>query len=392
MVNKTKIRIGVLAANACAISYMAFSPVIADMAAAFPGVDISLVQMVITLPSLMFIVFSPLAGRLMSAVPKKTLLLTALGLYLAGGLFPFFFHSSIFLILAGSVIIGCGSGLLIPVSNAVICDFFPQEERAGVMGLSATATAVGALVFIFVSSALMSAFGWSFCFLAFLLVLAAGGIVWKTIPAASGAAEDGTQTRSSLELNPFILALFVLGFVFFVVQNAFNTNSALYLAEAGIGNAASPGLATMCNTLGGILGGMVFGFATAKCRDQISSVAYGLICIGFFAAFFSGALPPLLAGGAMVGAGFAFYNAAGTYLLAKYLKPENNSFTVSIYFAVINLGGALSPFLVNGLTALTGGEQVRSRYLLCGIVAAAGTVLSVLLHLSHRKKLYTNLQ
>ena len=384
MTQKTKIKIGVLAACACAISYMAFSPVIADMAAAFPGTDISLVQMVITLPSLMFIVFSPLAGRLMGAVPKKTLLLFALGLYLVGGLFPFFFHSSIWLILAGSIIIGCGSGLLMPVCNAIICDFFPQEERAGLMGLTATATAVGAMLFIFLSGRLVAAFGWSFCFLAFLLVLAVTGIVWLCIPSAGGGAEADSRSGGRLELPPFVAALFVLGFVFFATQNAFNTNSALYFAETGIGDENSAGLATMCNTLGGVLGGMLFGFAAARCRDQISSVSYGLICLGFFLAAFSGALVPVLAGGAFVGAGFAFYNAAGTYLLAKYLKPENNSFTVSIYMAVINLGGALSPVLVNSLSALLG-SRVASRYLFCGIVAAVGTVLSVLLHLSHRR-------
>ena len=386
MQQKTKIKIGVLAAAACAISYMAFSPVIADMAAAFPEADISLVQMVITLPSLMFIVFSPLAGTLMRSIPKKTLVLAALGLYLVGGLFPFFFHGSVYLILAGSVIMGCGSGLLMPVCNAVICDFFPQEERAGLMGLSATATAVGALVFIFVSGRLVAAFGWSFCFLAFLLVLAAAAAVVLCIPAsggAEGAAAEG-EKRGGFEMNPFIAALFVLGFVFFAAQNAFNTNSALYLAETGMGDGDTAGLATMCNTAGGILGGMLFGLAAARCRDQISSVSYGLICAGFLLAALSRVLVPVLAGGALVGMGFAFYNAAGTYLMAKYLRPENNSFTVSIYMAVINLGGALSPVLVNSAAGLLG-SQVSARYLLCGIVAAVGTVVSVLLHLGHKK-------
>ncbi len=71
MKSKNTARIGILVACTSSLSYMAFSPVIASIAEAFPETDVSLIQMIMTLPSLLFIVFSPLAGKLAQFVRKK---------------------------------------------------------------------------------------------------------------------------------------------------------------------------------------------------------------------------------------------------------------------------------------------------------------------------------
>ena len=157
-INKTKAKIGILTACLVSLCYMAYSPIIASVAAAFPDTELSLVQMIMTVPSFMFIVFSPLAGKLTQVIKKKLLVLIALALYFVGGMFPFFFHGNIWLILAGSVILGCGSGLLMPVINSIICDYFEMDERAQLMGLNATFVALGALLFIFVGGRLTAAF------------------------------------------------------------------------------------------------------------------------------------------------------------------------------------------------------------------------------------------
>ena len=141
----------------------------------------------------------------------------------------------------------------------------------------------------------------------------------------------------------------------------------------------------MCNTLGGILGGAVFGLLVKKAKDQAQSVALGLSGAGFLLAYFVRSLVPVLAGGVMVGAAFAFYNAIGTYLLAKYLKPENNAFTVSVYMAVINVGAALSPVVVNSVSGLAG-DGTPVRYLVCGIAVLACGAVSLVVNGGHAKK------
>lgn len=384
MANKAKIKIGILVTCTCSLCYMAFSPIIASMAAAFPDAGISLVQMVMTLPSFMFIVFSPLAGKLTQRIRKKTLVTASLLMYLLGGLFPFFFHSNIWLVLMGSVVIGSGSGLLMPVINAIICDCFNEEDRAQLMGLNATFVAIGAMLFIFVGGQLVSLLGdWFYCYLSFLLLIPVLAVALLCLPD-SGPAQQKEESGSGFEMNPYVAFIFVIGFLYFVMQNAFNTNSSLYISETGIGGPEAAGLATMCNTLGGIAGGAVFGLLVKKAKDQAQTVALALAGAGFLLAFFVRSLVPVLAGGALVGAAFAFYNAVGTYLLSKYLRPQNNAFTVSVYMAVINVGAALSPVVVNAVSSLAG-EGTAQRYLVCGAAILACGVASAVINRIHAK-------
>lgn len=382
MKNKTAARIGILTATTCSLSYMAFSPVIASISAAFPETDVSLVQMIMTLPSLLFIVFSPLAGKLMQFVPKKSLAIGSILLYLIGGLFPFFFHANIWQILSGSVIMGCGSGMLMPVLNSIICDCFEDGERGQLMGLNATFVALGALLFSFVSGQL-ARLGWQYSFLCFLLLIPVLLISIKFLPQGV-TASAGSGKQGKFQISPYIAFLFIIGIVYFTMQNAYNTNSSLYISDMGIGNADTASTAVMCNTVGGIIGGICFGFLAAKSKQQIETVALAMSEAGFLLCFFLPSLLPILAGGVMVGFGFAVFNAAGTYLLSKSVKPENNAFTSSVYLALINLGAALSPVAVNGLSAVFG-QGTAVRFLITGIVIAACAVVSIIVNSIQKK-------
>ena len=132
------------------------------------------------------------------------------------------------------------------------------------------------------------------------------------------------------------------------------------------------------------MGGLCFGFLAAKTKRQIETVALAMSGAGFLLCFFLPSLIPILLGGAMVGFGFAVFNAAGTYLLSKSLKPENNAFTASIYMAAINLGAALSPMVVNPVSDIFGGTTAM-RFLVTGIVIALCALVSVPANLSCKK-------
>lgn len=60
------------------MSYLAVSPVIADIAEEFSNVDVATVQMVITLPSLVCLVTSLLAGVLVRRFYKRTIILASI--------------------------------------------------------------------------------------------------------------------------------------------------------------------------------------------------------------------------------------------------------------------------------------------------------------------------
>ena len=87
-----KQKLGILLSSFVIMSYLGISPVLADIASAFPAVSVTRVQMLITLPSLMTLVLSLVAGHLTRYIYKRHLILFALGCYLVGGLLPLGYH------------------------------------------------------------------------------------------------------------------------------------------------------------------------------------------------------------------------------------------------------------------------------------------------------------
>lgn len=368
---------GLLVTCMIPLSYLSLSPILESIARSFPTVNQSLIQLVLTLPNFMFIICSPLSGILSGKIRKKTIVEFAVLCYLIGGLLPFFFHSSIWLLLLGSLIIGSGTGLLMPVSNELICDYFDETERAQLMGLNATFVAGGGILFIFLSG-MLSSFGWHYSYLCFLLIIPVMIVTIFCVP--DGIHHEKTKESSGFEMNPYVLALFVIGFVYFVTQNAFNTNSSSYVSEIlDGGNGSMASLATMANAVGGIIGGTLFGLLMKKLSHQIETIAVGMAGLGFVLAFLIPSFFPVLFSGALVGAGFAMFNAAGTFLLSQNLKPENNAFTTAIYMALINLGAAISPFVVNSVSGIFS-SALSMRFLVCGIILLVLAVFSFVIN------------
>lgn len=369
---------GLLITCMISLSYLSLSPILASIAKSFPDVNQSLVQMVLTLPNLMFIICAPLSGILSRLIRKKTVVEIAALCYLIGGLFPFFFHSSIWMLLFGSMIIGLGTGLLMPVSNELICDYFDLNERGQMMGLNATFVAIGGIMFIFLSG-MLSGIAWHYSYLCFLLVIPVLIVIIFCVPDGIKHVSEGGKSKSGFEMNPYVFALFIIGFLYFILQNAFNTNSSSYVSEIMQGDGKIASVITIANSIGGMIGGTLFGIIVKKINNQIETLAVSFAAVGFFLAYLLPSFAPLLLGSALVGAGFAIFNAAGTFLLSQKLKPENNAFTVAIYMALINLGAAMSPFIVNSVSGIFA-PTLAIRFLVCGIALAIVAAASFLVN------------
>ena len=384
---KKKIKVGILSICAVALTYMSLSPVLASIGAEFTGVSETLVQMIITLPSFLFIACSPLSGIAMGYINKKVIALFSLFCYLIGGLFPFFFNSSIWELLAGSAIIGVGTGFLMPLINGFIVQYFKKEEQATLMGLNATFTALGALTFIFIGGQLAK-FGWRFSYLTFLAVIPIIIIALTCLPKGEPQklelSEDQTKSKSHFEMNPYIMGLFIIGFIYFVTQNAFNTNSSEYVAEAIGAGAGVASIVTMANTFGGIAGGATFKGISVKFKNQVETFTLVVISLGFLIAYFIPNIVAIVAGSLLVGYGYAIFNAGGSYLLAQNTRPDTNAFTVSVYLAMINVGAAISPIVVNACAGIMG-DGAAPKFLFAGIVILLVAVYSFFLNVSRKR-------
>ncbi len=154
--NNLLVKISILSISLLTVmASAAISPALAKIRQAFPSADITLIKLVLTLPSLLIIPFSLLGGWLASRMKKKAILLIGLVIYFIGGVGGGLARSiEQLLIIRG--LFGVGVGLIIPLSISLIADFYEKEERAKMMGLSGSVSHFGGVVFLLLS-------GWLAC-------------------------------------------------------------------------------------------------------------------------------------------------------------------------------------------------------------------------------------
>lgn len=111
----------------------AISPVIANIAGAFPGAGHGVVKLVLTLPTLLVIPFAMISGRLSDFPGKKKVLLTGLFLYLVG-VVGGGFSGTIETMLVFRALLGVSVGLIMPLSTAIVSDFFDGDHATKMMG------------------------------------------------------------------------------------------------------------------------------------------------------------------------------------------------------------------------------------------------------------------
>lgn len=110
--NKGKVKVGIYLCAILMMGVIAVSSNIANIIGAFPEANQTMViTYLISIPCLIVIPMTLITGRLMRSVPKKTLMIAGVLLWLIGGVVPFFMDS-LNAILAMRVIFGIGLGMV----------------------------------------------------------------------------------------------------------------------------------------------------------------------------------------------------------------------------------------------------------------------------------------
>lgn len=106
------------------------NPALGEIAKSFPTVDPVVISLVSTLSMGTCLVSSLLIlPFLIKVFNKRNIIITALMIYLIGGVSGAFFNSSIYQQLASRVLVGFGAGLTAPLCGAIINELYNGNER-----------------------------------------------------------------------------------------------------------------------------------------------------------------------------------------------------------------------------------------------------------------------
>lgn len=158
----------------------AIAPALGIIKAHFSDASAMLVQFVVSMPALLIIVTNLFFLPLSRILRTRAIATTGLLLYVVAGA-GCFFVDDICVLLLLRAILGISVGLIMPLSTGLLAYYFPPEEQARLMGLSAAMNQMGGVVATLLAG-LLATIEWNYAFLVYLLGLIALVMVWRWLP------------------------------------------------------------------------------------------------------------------------------------------------------------------------------------------------------------------
>ena len=333
----------------------AIAPALGVIKAHFTSAPELLVQFIVSIPALFIIITNLFFLNISRHYGTRAIALFGLVLYVASGA-GCFLANDIYVVLTLRALLGVSVGLIMPLSTGLLAYYYPPEQQAHLMGLSAAMNQMGGVVATLLAG-LLSAIGWRWAFLVYLLGLIAVIMVALYLPDdhLGSANKRGIpfQPRQLLKFHPSVNGMLLLMMIFFI----YPTNFAITAEEQAGLSLTTTTLIMMGLDLVAFFAGMAFGQLMNIFREPMKYIAPVFFLIGYLFFAVAHSIMPLLIGAVFTG----IANGVGVpYLntIASIKGGRNSATTVMpLLSAALYMGQFLSPIIVTPLSRLLFGEQ-----------------------------------
>ena len=338
----------------------AIAPALGIIKAHFSEAPAMLVQFIVSMPALLIIITNLFFLSLSRVLRTRAIATTGLLLYVVAGA-GCFFVDDIYLLLAMRALLGVSVGLIMPLSTGLLAYYFPPEQQAQLMGLSAAMNQMGGVVATLLAG-LLATIEWNYAFLVYLLGLIALVMVWLWLPdeQLGSANKRGVpfHPRQLLKFHPSVIGMLLLMTIFFV----FPTNFAIVASQqqalsTEVITAIMVGLDVVA-----FLVGLAFGSLMNRFRQSVKYFAPLFFLLGY-ASYLVPSVSMAVLGSVFIG----MANGVGVpYLntIASIKGGKNSATTVMpLLSAALYLGQFISPLLVIPMSkALFGADDIVAPY------------------------------
>ena len=324
----------------------AIAPALGVISAHFAGRNPLLIQLIVSLPALFIILTNLVFPWLCRMMKTRTLALTGLALYVLSGAGAFFVDN-IWVLLAFRALMGVSVGMIMPLSTGLLAYYFPPEEQAGLMGLSAAMNQMGGVVATFLAGVL-AGISWNYAFLVYLLGLIAIILVAAFLPNERLSGRGGVSLSLLKRFHPSVVGMFLVMILFFIYPTNFALTASGTLSEMGV-TLTMVGLDVVA-----FLVGLCFGFLMKRFAAQMKYIAPLGFAAGYLCLAVGDSLVWLLLGSAFIGIangiGVPYLNTIGSVKAGK----EAATTVMPLLSAALYLGQFLSPLIVSPAATATG--------------------------------------
>ena len=325
----------------------AIAPALGIIKAHFSEANDLLVQLIVSMPALLIIVTNLFFLAISRRLRTRAIATTGLLLYVMAGA-GCFFVDDIYVLLVMRALLGISVGLIMPLSTGLLAYYFPPEEQARLMGLSAAMNQMGGVVATLLAG-LLATIEWNCAFLVYLMGLIAVVMVWLWLPdeQLGSANKRGIpfQPRQLLKFHPSVIGMLLLMMIFFI----FPTNFAIIAHQQTTLSTEVITIIMVGLDVVAFFVGLVFGSLMHTFRQPIKYFAPLFFLLGYVA-YLIPSVATILLGSVFIG----IANGVGVpYLntIASIKGGKNSATTVMpLLSAALYLGQFLSPLIVMPLS------------------------------------------
>lgn len=357
----------------------AVSPALGNISNAFPDADTNLIKMILTIPALFIIVFSLLSGKLTSLFTKKQILITGILIYIIGGIGPVLVNTLNQLIIFRAIL-GIGCGLIMPISQSLISDFFTDDERTMMTGYSSAASNLMGIISSIVVGGL-SSIGWKYGFYIYLIALIVLILNIIVLPKQQNQKKHNVKNNINKKVYFLAVGMCLITIAFYAVP----TNIALFMKSEHIGESSSAGLAIALFTLGGFIAGISLSKITKTFKTFTIPLGIGIMCAGYVLLFYAQNLYILLASVTLVGFAFGIIYPLIFLNTTSISDKASNSIAISIVSSSMFLGQFLSPIVLKYANTFSSNNSTRFNFKFLAICLGIAFVITLLMKLKTTK-------
>lgn len=373
--NKAKLYISIVAISFIQGLQYCVSPVLGDIQAHYPDVDISLIQMLITAPGLLSMVVSLASGWLVLKVTKKQMLV--FGALVAGitGFLPFL-SDSFALLFASRTLYGIGLGIATTMNVAVVAEFFEGKERVTAMGVQAASVGAGMVITTTVAGMLGNG-GFRNAYFINVIGFISMIVLLVCLPETGVSRQTSTE---KIRLNKKVAVMDLFGVLEFLFLITFTTNIAMHLSGKIAGDSSVSGMLIGCFSGSQIVIGLILGAVTRVTKKYTLAAAMASFCIGGILLILFPSNTAMLAVGAVF-CGFSqgiFIPTAVTYL-TNVVPPVATAFASATFTVAMNVGQLISPTILNRLSKAVFGETTTTGVYMLAVIGMMISSVAIVL-------------
>ncbi len=334
------------------------TPAIQTIAEVFSDVSYTTILLISTLPVLIGIPFTFIAGAIAGKKIKfKTLALLGIILTLVG-VMPVFFYNSIVIILISRALFGIGVGLLIPLGNTLIMRFFDGQSRANMLGASTVVHNAAAVFFLMVSSVLCS-INWKFIFYLHAIIIVPLFLVLFFLkePETSSASEAKSEQKLKIPFGFYVMS-FVMCIVMIIMMPLL-LNMSTIISLRNLGDVTMTGMVLSTVTIAGLVAGAIFGLVHKAFKTMTFPLGLFLLSVGMGCVYFAGSILLVFIGVSLVGIGINFTVSASLMIVGAMLEPSSIGMAMGLIMAIMQLGNFLSTYYIAFIIAVTGSTSAE---------------------------------